>query len=79
MVVSSDVIGHWLDECLENRFADFGFVLQDTVNEVGRRLGFHVTHGVYRSHSKEGYDGLWRSSAWASTSSRVKEFNCVQH
>lgn len=60
MVVSSDVIGQWLDECLQNRFIDFGFVLQDTVNEVGRRLGFDVTHGVYRSHSNEGYDGLWR-------------------
>ena len=59
-VVSSDVIGQWLDECLEIRFTDFGFVLQDTVNEVGRRLGFDVTHGVYRSHSNEGYDGLWR-------------------
>ncbi|QDV30331.1 hypothetical protein Spb1_22600 [Planctopirus ephydatiae] len=58
--VSSDVIGQWLNECLENRFTDFGFVLQDTVNEVGRRLGFDVTHGVYRSHSNEGYDGLWR-------------------
>lgn len=59
-VVSSDVIGQWLDECLDIRFTDFGFVLQDTVNEVGRRLGFDVTHGVYRSHSNEGYDGLWR-------------------
>ena len=59
-VVSSDVIGQWLDECLEIRFSDFGFVLQDTVNEVGRRLGFDVNHGVYRSHSNEGYDGLWR-------------------
>lgn len=58
--VSSDVIGQWLNECLEIRFTDFGFVLQDTVNEVGRRLGFDVTHGVYRSHSNEGYDGLWR-------------------
>jgi hypothetical protein len=47
-------------ECLEIRFTDFGFVLQDTVNEVGRRLGFDVTHGVYRSHTNEGYDGLWR-------------------
>ena len=59
-VVSSDVIGQWLHECLEIRFTDFGFVLQDTVNEVGRRLGFDVTHGVYRGHSNEGYDGLWQ-------------------
>ena len=60
--VSSDVIGRWLDECLDIRFTDFGFVLQDTVNEVGRRLGFDVVNGVYRSHSNEGYDGMWRGS-----------------
>ena len=59
-VVSSDVIGQWFDQCLEIRFTDFGFVLQDTVNEVGRRLGFDVKHGVYRSHRNEGYDGLWQ-------------------
>jgi len=59
-VVSSDVIGQWFDQCLEIRFTDFGFVLQDTVNEAGRRLGFDMKHGVYRSHSNEGYDGLWR-------------------
>lgn len=27
-VVSSEVIGLWLNECLEVRFTDFGFVLQ---------------------------------------------------
>ena len=58
--VSSDVIGRWLDQCLEERFPDFGFVLQDAVNEIGRRLGFNVNHGVYRSHANEGYDGLWQ-------------------
>jgi hypothetical protein len=58
--VSSDIIGKWVDDCLEERFTDFGFVLQDAVNEVGRRLGFDVSHGVYRGHSNEGYDGLWR-------------------
>lgn len=86
-VVSSDVIGHWLDECLEIRFTDFGFVLQDVVNETGRRLGFDVTHGVYRSHSNEGYDGLWcipggraivveakSSTAYSINLSRISEY-----
>lgn len=58
--VSSDVIGEWLDQCLEERFPDFGFVLQDAINEIGRRLGFDVFNGVYRSHANEGYDGLWQ-------------------
>lgn len=58
--VSSDVMGQWVESCLEESFNDSGFVLQDAVNEIGRRLGFDVTHGVYRSHSQEGYDGLWQ-------------------
>lgn len=58
--VTSEVVGQWMEECLENRFNDFGFVLQDVCNEVGFRLGFEVIHGVYRGHHNEGYDGLWR-------------------
>jgi hypothetical protein len=58
-VVPSDVLGQWIDQCLEQRFPDFGFVLQDIVNEIGRRLNFDVTHGVYRGRSEEGLDGLW--------------------
>ena len=58
--ISSDLIGRWLDESLDNRFTDFGFVIQDLVNEIGHRLGFEVTNGVYRGHSGEGYDGLWK-------------------
>ncbi len=58
-IVPSDLIGQWIDECLTDRFSDFGFVLQDIVNEIGRRLGFTVKPGVYRGHSGQGYDGLW--------------------
>jgi hypothetical protein len=58
-IISSDLIGRWLTECLDNRFQDFGFVLQDIVNEIGRRLGFNVTHGVYRGHSDQSFDGAW--------------------
>lgn len=58
--VTSEVLGQWMEECLDNRFSDFGFVLQDVCNEVGFRLGFEVVHGVYRGHHNEGYDGLWR-------------------
>jgi hypothetical protein len=60
-VATSDLIGKWLDECLVgSRFQDSGFVLQDVVNEIGRRIGFSVTDGVYRGHANEGYDGLWK-------------------
>jgi hypothetical protein len=59
-VVPSDLLGTWIDECLNDRFQDFGFVLQDIVNEIGRRLAFEVIPGVYRGHANEGFDGLWR-------------------
>lgn len=59
-IVPSDLIGQWIDECLTDRFSDFGFVLQDLVNEIGKRLGFAVTPGVYRGRSGgDGFDGLW--------------------
>jgi hypothetical protein len=60
-IAPSDLIGRWIEESLDRRFSDFGFVVQDAVNEIGRRLGFDVEHGVYRSHANQGWDGLWRS------------------
>ena len=51
----------YLDECLSEKFVDNGFVLQDIVNQIGRRLGFSVTDGLYRGSSKNiGFDGLWQ-------------------
>jgi hypothetical protein len=48
-------------ECLEEGFEDSGFVLQDVVNEIGRRLEFDVENGRYRGKSGEvGFDGIWR-------------------
>lgn len=36
-------------------------VLQDTINEAGRRLGFDVEHGrSYGYLNRPGHDGLWR-------------------
>lgn len=86
-VIPSELVGQWLDECLEIRFTDFGFALQDLVNEIGARLGFTVAHGVYRGHSNEGYDGLWHignsrailveaksSTAYSINLSRISEY-----
>jgi hypothetical protein len=60
--VSSDYLERWVEECLDQRFQDFGFVLQDLVNELGRRLGFEVRDGVYRGTSNDGADGVWKDS-----------------
>jgi hypothetical protein len=46
--------------CLENKFERSGFVLQDVVNEIGRRLGYAVSNGLYKGRTNQiGFDGLW--------------------
>ena len=59
---SSSDLENYSDFCLTNPFTDSGLALQDTINEVGRRLGFNVTNGRYRGRKGEnGFDGLWES------------------
>jgi hypothetical protein len=49
-----------IDECLAGPFSESAQGLQDSVNELGTRLGFAVTHGRYRGNRTEiGNDGLW--------------------
>lgn len=46
--------------CLDNKFEQSGFVLQDVVNEIGRRLGYTVTNGLYTGKTNAiGFDGIW--------------------
>ena len=59
--VPSELIRKYIDQCLWTKFQDSGLVLQDAVNEVGRRLGFDVIDGRYRGSQTEiAYDGLWK-------------------
>lgn len=52
----------YLNQCLEDSFKDSGFVLQDIINEVGRRIGYKVENGRYRGvRNENGFDGLWES------------------
>ncbi len=55
----------YAEQCLEGNFKDSGFVLQDIVNEIGRRIGFEVEHGNY--HGRKGHnnaDGFWKGDDW---------------
>ena len=64
--VSLNVLRKFVQETLEKdkSFLDSGFVLQDLVNEVGRRLGYEVENGRYRGVVKQiGHDGFWSSSS----------------
>lgn len=46
--------------CLDQSFPRGGLVLQDIVNEIGRRLGFAVIDGRYVGTTRDiGFDGLW--------------------
>lgn len=48
--------------CLGEPFPQSGLVLQDVINEVGRRLGFDVEFGSYTgSQTGAACDGLWKS------------------
>ena len=61
--IPSSMLGRYANECLSaEKFAEGGSVLQDVINEVGRRLGFKVQNGLYRGKVNEiGNDGLWHS------------------
>jgi hypothetical protein len=67
--VKADDLERFVSECLEREpggiakkgFPDSGLVLQDVVNEIGRRLDFDVTNGVYQGRKGvTGYDGIWQ-------------------
>ena len=52
------------EECLEEKFDGCGFVLQDIVNTLAKRLDLEVVHGRYNRASKKennGFDGMWKT------------------
>ena len=60
--VKSAKLSTYVDRCLTSVFNKGGMVLQDLVNELGRRLDYKVTNGRYQGTSKDiGFDGLWLS------------------
>ena len=62
--IDSKKLSSFATYCLENPFTDSGQVLQDIVNEIGRRMGFVAENGRYRGVRNDiGYDGIWRSGS----------------
>jgi hypothetical protein len=60
--VSSSKLSKYVDHCLGSPFPKGGMVLQDLVNELGRRLDYEVSNGRYQGTSNAiGYDGIWAS------------------
>ena len=51
-----------VDYCLANSFDKSGFVLQDIVNQLGKRLDYAVEDGLYQGRTNQiGYDGIWKT------------------
>jgi hypothetical protein len=58
--VDSQKLAEYATFCIENKH--YGEILQDIVNEIGRRLGFSVENGRYAGVRNEiGFDGIWTS------------------
>ena len=71
--VPSEYLYRYASFCLENSFEDSGSVLQDLVNELGRRLGFVVENGRYKGvRNAIGFDGIWDSKGQSSIVVEVK-------
>jgi hypothetical protein len=63
-VCPSESLFNYARYCLENSFEKGGVVLQDIVNELGRRLDFEVEDGLYQGKKTVvGFDGIWRSKS----------------
>jgi hypothetical protein len=58
--VDEEKLAEYATYCLENSFPDSGQVLQDIINEIGRRLGYIVENGRYHGVRNDiGFDGIW--------------------
>jgi hypothetical protein len=66
-------LADYAERCLTHSFTSSGLVLQDLMNEVGRRLDYAVTNGRYRGVAGQvGYDGIWKSPEGESIVIEVK-------
>jgi hypothetical protein len=55
-------IATYVERCLSTAFPKNGMVLQDLINELGRRLDFSVENGRYQGTTNSvGFDGIWKS------------------
>jgi len=59
-LVPAENLFEYSRRCLD--LTDYGFVLQEIVNELARRLDFDVENGLFKGKPGAiGFDGIWRS------------------
>lgn len=62
--IDSAKLAEYANYCVSNAFPDSGQVLQDLVNEIGRRIGFKAQNGRYQGVRNDiGFDGIWTDGA----------------
>lgn len=60
--VPTQKLSAYVEQCLSSSFNKSGMILQDLVNEVGRRLDFEAVNGRYQGVvGGIGFDGVWHS------------------
>lgn len=60
--VPTEKLALYVEHCLTSAFPKNGLVLQDLINELGRRLDYQVTDGLYQGvKGQVGFDGVWLS------------------
>jgi hypothetical protein len=71
--VHSRKLATYVEGCLTSHFTKGGMVLQDLINELGRRLDYQVTNGRYQGTTNSvGFDGIWKSTEGHSLVVEVK-------
>lgn len=71
--IPSPKVVNYVDHCLSSAFTKSGMVLQDLINELGRRLDYAVINGRYQgTTNKIGFDGIWVSPEGATIIVEVK-------
>ena len=72
-VIPSQLITQFANNCLTDGFTDSGLALQDIINQIGKRLSYTVTNGLYRGNQNDiGFDGIWTSKEGYSIVLEVK-------
>jgi len=62
--IDSVKLAEYASYCVSTAFTDSGQVLQDLVNEIGRRIGFKAQNGRYQGVRNDiGFDGIWTDDA----------------
>lgn len=64
---------NYIEECLGSSFTNSGLVLQEIVNELGKRLEYNVENGLFSGRRNQiGYDGIWKEKSGTSIIVEVK-------